>query len=110
RRSKITNSSEGVETIKYKNLILEPRSREVKVKGEEIQLTSKEFKILELLVCNPKKVFTKTNLFETVWEEEFLGDDNTINVHISNLRNKINLLDNENDYIKTIWGVGFKMD
>ncbi len=57
RRSKITNSSEGVETIKYKNLILEPRSREVKVKGEEIQLTSKEFKILELLVCNPKKVF-----------------------------------------------------
>ncbi|PWX26190.1 DNA-binding response regulator, partial [Clostridium perfringens] len=110
RRSKITNSSEGVETIKYKNLILEPRSREVKVKEEEIQLTSKEFKILELLVCNPKKVFTKANLFETVWEEEFLGDDNTINVHISNLRNKINLLDNENDYIKTIWGVGFKMD
>ena len=41
---------------------------------------------------------------------EFLGDDNTINVHISILRNKINLLDNENDYIKTIWGVGFKMD
>ena len=78
RRSKITNLSEGVETIKYKNLILEPRSREVKVKGEEIQLTSKEFKILELLVCNPKKVFTKANLFETVWEEEFLGDDNTI--------------------------------
>ena len=83
---------------------------EVLARVEEIQLTSKEFKILELLVCNPKKVFTKANLFETVWEEEFLGDDNTINVHISNLRNKINLLDNENDYIKTIWGVGFKMD
>lgn len=111
RRNKIiSNKKEENTTLKYKKLILEPKSREVRVNGEELQLTSKEFKILELLVSNPKRVFTKGNLFETVWEEEFFGDDNTINVHISNLRNKIGALDNENDYIKTIWGVGFKME
>lgn len=111
RRNKIiSNKKEENTTLKYKKLIIEPKSREVRVNGEELQLTSKEFKILELLVSNPKRVFTKGNLFETVWKEEFLGDDNTINVHISNLRNKIGALDSENDYIKTIWGVGFKMD
>lgn len=110
RRSKITTNNEVIDILEYKRLTLEPKSREVKVNGQEIQLTSKEFKILELLVSNPKKVFTKGNLFETVWEEEFFGDDNTINVHISNLRNKIAVLDNENEYIKTIWGVGFKME
>ncbi|MDZ4993799.1 response regulator [Clostridium perfringens] len=111
RRNKIiSNKKEENTTLKYKKLILKPKSREVRVNGEELQLTSKEFKILELLVSNPKRVFTKGNLFETVWKEEFLGDDNTINVHISNLRNKICALDSENDYIKTIWGVGFKMD
>lgn len=110
RRSKIINHEEEVAILKYKKLTLEPKSREVRVNGEGLQLTSKEFKILELLVSNPKRVFTKGNLFETVWEEEFFGDDNTINVHISNLRNKISALDGENDYIKTIWGVGFKME
>lgn len=110
RRSKIINHEEEVAILKYKKLTLEPKSREVRVNGERLQLTSKEFKILELLVSNPKRVFTKGNLFETVWEEEFFGDDNTINVHISNLRNKISALDSENDYIKTIWGVGFKME
>ncbi|MDZ5253465.1 response regulator transcription factor [Clostridium sp. LIBA-8841] len=111
RRNKIiSNKKEENTTLKYKKLILEPKSREVRVNGEGLQLTSKEFKILELLVSNPKRVFTKGNLFETVWEEEFFGDDNTINVHISNLRNKIGALDSENDYIKTIWGVGFKME
>lgn len=110
RRSKITTNNEVIDILEYKRLTLEPKSREVKVNERELQLTSKEFKILELLVSNPKKVFTKGNLFETVWEEEFFGDDNTINVHISNLRNKIAVLDNENEYIKTIWGVGFKME
>ena len=110
RRSKITNSSEVVETIKYKNLILEPRSREVKVKGEELQLTSKEFKILELLVCNPKKVFTKANLFENVWQEEYLGDDNTIMVHISHLRDKIEEDPKNPCKIKTIRGIGYRFE
>ncbi|MGL5870461.1 response regulator transcription factor [Clostridium chrysemydis] len=109
RRSKFNNSLEN-EKLKFKNLEIDPSSREVRVNGELLNLTLKEFKILELLVKNPKRVFTKANLFERVWEEEFLGDDNTINVHMSNLRNKLSELDSENEYIKTIWGVGFKME
>lgn len=57
---------------------------------------------------NPKKVFTKNNLYETVWQEHFMGDDNTINVHISNLRNKLAKINPNIDYIKTVWGIGFK--
>ncbi|WP_194192320.1 response regulator transcription factor [Clostridium chrysemydis] len=109
RRSKFNNSLEN-EKLKFKNLEIDPSSREVRINGELLSLTLKEFKILELLVKNPKRVFTKANLFERVWEEEFLGDDNTINVHMSNLRNKLSELDSENEYIKTIWGVGFKME
>ena len=57
---------------------------------------------------NPNKVFTRGNLFESVWESEFLGDDNTVNVHVSNLRSKIAKADTE-EYIQTVWGIGFKL-
>ncbi|MDO5039149.1 response regulator transcription factor [Clostridium sp.] len=95
--------------LRYKEIELDKEKLEVKVKGELIPLTAKELSILKLLLENPNKVFTKANLFESVWNEEFLGDDNTINVHISNIRSKINKIDKENDYIKTIWGIGFKL-
>lgn len=95
-------------TLRYKEIELDKEEVRVEVRGQEIQLTAKEFAILELLMSNPKKVFTKANLFEHVWNEEFFGDDNTVNVHMSNLRNKIAAIDKENDYIKTVWGIGFK--
>ncbi|MGL5244714.1 MAG: response regulator transcription factor [Sarcina sp.] len=94
----------------HKNIILEKESRQVIVKGEKISLTLREFNILELLMSNPNKVFTRANLFESVWNSEFLGDDNTVNVHVSNLRGKISKIDKETDYIKTIWGIGFKLN
>ena len=93
----------------YKEIELDREEVRVMVRGQELQLTAKEFAILELLMSNPKKVFTKANLFEHVWNEEFFGDDNTVNVHMSNLRNKIASIDKENDYIKTVWGIGFKL-
>ena len=58
---------------------------------------------------NPHKVFTRANLFESVWQDEFMGDDNTVNVHISNLRAKISKIDKENEYIQTVWGIGFRL-
>ena len=79
------------------------------IKENEITLTAREFAILELLMSNPKKVFTRANLFESVWENEFLGDDNTVNVHVSNLRSKLSKVDKGTDYIKTVWGIGFKL-
>ena len=54
-------------------------------------------------------MFTRANLFEAVWKDEFIGDDNTVNVHISNLRAKISKIDKENEYIQTVWGIGFKL-
>lgn len=96
-------------TLEYKEMELDMEEVRVVVRGKELQLTAKEFAILELLMSNPKKVFTRANLFEHVWNDEFLGDDNTVNVHISNLRNKIASIDKENDYIKTVWGIGFKL-
>lgn len=96
--------------LNHKNITLNKELIEVKVNNEPISLTAKEYLILKLLMSNPNKVFTRANLFESVWKDEFLGDDNTINVHISNIRSKIAAVDKENDYIKTIWGIGFKME
>lgn len=95
--------------FKYKELVLNRESVEVLVMDKKLQLTAKEFHIIELLISNPTKVFTRANLFEQVWEGDFLGDDNTVNVHISNLRSKIAAIDAENQYIKTVWGIGFKL-
>lgn len=95
--------------IDFKNISLNKDLREVKVNGELLNLTSREYLILELFLSNPKKVFTRENIFESVWKDTFMGDDNTIKVHISNLRSKIAQLDKDNDYIQTVWGIGFKL-
>ncbi|MGL5087104.1 MAG: response regulator transcription factor [Clostridium sp.] len=95
--------------LKYKNIILDSEARQVSVNKNEIALTVREFSILELLISNPHKVFTRANLFETVWENEFLGDDNTVNVHVSNLRSKLSKADKETEYVQTVWGIGFKL-
>lgn len=95
--------------LTHKNILLNSESREVFIKGEAIHLTIKEFDILELLMKNPSKVFTKSNIFESLWNENYLGDDNTVNVHVSNLRNKLLIADSNNEYIQTIWGIGFKL-
>lgn len=95
--------------LSYKNIILDMESKEVLIRNNPITLTFREYSILELLMSNPKKVFTKANIFETVWKDNFFGDDNTINVHISNLRTKLAQADTETKYIQTIWGIGFKL-
>jgi Response regulators consisting of a CheY-like receiver domain and a winged-helix DNA-binding domain len=102
-----TNSQENILT--YKGISLNRETRQVFVNQQEISLTVREFSILELLMTYPKKVFTKANLFEHVWNDTFIGDDNTVNVHISNLRSKIAQVDPDSQYIHTVWGIGFKM-
>lgn len=95
--------------LTYKEITIDKEQMQLSVKGKPIQVTVKEFAIMDLLMTNPKKVFTRPNMFEHVWNEEFLGDDNTINVHVSNLRSKIGAIDSDNEYIKTVWGIGFKL-
>ncbi|WP_105614418.1 response regulator transcription factor [Vallitalea okinawensis] len=77
--------------------------------GENIKLTSKEFEILKVFITNPKRVFTKAQIYNHVWQDEYYGDENVINVHMRRLREKIE--DNPSDpiYIKTLWGIGYKL-
>lgn len=79
-------------------------------KNEYIQLTSTEYKLLLLLMSSPKKVFTKKQIFEYVWNEPFYSDDNTIMVHISKLRDKIGEDSKNPVYLKTIRGLGYKFE
>ena len=83
---------------------------QVAVNGEELKMTRREFLILELFLRYPHKVFSKANLYETVWGDEFVDDANTLNVHISKLRSKLKERLPEANYIQTVWGVGFKFD
>jgi DNA-binding response OmpR family regulator len=95
--------------LRHKHLTLNRETMEVKVKDKFLSLTAREFAILELFLTYPNKVFTKANLFEHVWKGEFLGDDNTVHVHVSNLRSKIAKADKDTEYIHTVWGIGFKL-
>ena len=96
--------------LSYKDISLNTESKVVKVGQTIITLTAREFAILELLLVNPNKVYSKGNIFESIWGEEFLGDDNTVNVHVSRLRNKLSSAnDNGEDYIETIWAMGYKL-
>ena len=90
-------------------LTLEPDSRAVSVNGREVPLTGREFDILALLMRNPRRAFSRAQIYEAVWGEDFLGDDNTVNVHVSNLRSKLARADPDAAYIKTVWGIGFKL-
>ncbi|RMC95840.1 DNA-binding response regulator [Clostridium autoethanogenum] len=104
-----SNSNEKQNILTYKNMTLDRENHKVFINSQEVILTIREFCILELLMSYPKKVFTKANLFEHVWKDKFISDDNTINVHMSNLRSKIAKIDPDTEYIHTVWGIGFKM-
>lgn len=109
RYVKFQNSSSGSEKIIYKDIVLNTETKEVYVNSEEVIFTAREFKILELFLTHPKKVFSKANLFESIWEDEYMGDDNTVNVHMSNIRNKLHKANPYEEYIETIWGMGYKL-
>lgn len=77
--------------------------------GHEVPLTTREFSILALLMEQPRRAFSRAQIYESVWGEEFMGDENTVNVHVSNLRSKLSKAGPGREYIKTVWGIGFKM-
>lgn len=80
----------------------------VTYEGREIALTAKEMHLLQLFMENPKKVYTKANLYESVWNDVYYYEDNTINVHISNLRNKLKKATGQ-EFIETVWGIGYRL-
>lgn len=108
RRYKKFSSPAAEAVLTWGDLKLDRESVAVTVGGKDISLTAREFEILALLMKKPQKVFTREQIYERVWGEDYMGDDNTVNVHISNLRAKLSKA-SEREYIKTVWGIGFKM-
>ncbi|QAA34634.1 response regulator transcription factor [Clostridium manihotivorum] len=102
------NKSKEAQNIVYGDIELDEESCEAFKAGRLLDLTSTEYKILSLFMKNVDKVFTKKQIFETVWEEVYYGDDNTIMVHISNLRDKIEDNPKKPEYLRTVRGLGYK--
>ena len=93
--------------ITLKDLKLDRQSRRVFISGEEVNLTTKEFEVLELLLLNPGKVYSRDNLLKIIWGEEYPGDVRTVDVHIRRLREKIEANPSEPRYVQTKWGLGY---
>ena len=105
RRSKRDATNDN---MRYKGFIMDKELLDITINGELLSLTKQEYKIIKLLMKNPNKVFTKQDIYEYAWEDYYMGEDKTINVHISNIRKKIKeVVDDE--LVETVWGIGFKL-
>lgn len=107
RRFAGTNET-PTQQLQYKDLILNQALFTASVNGQEIPLTKQEFKILELLLSHPNKVYSKQDIYDYAWNDFYIGEDKTINVHISNIRKKLKAVSTE-EYIETVWGIGFRL-
>lgn len=92
----------------YRDWVLDLDEMTLTVAGQPVNLTAHEFKIVELLAGRPKRVFTKQQIYEAVWEQDYAVEDKTITVHISNIRSKLRPSSTDG-YIQTVWGIGFKL-
>ncbi len=105
RRTSKSDSSPSV--IKYGDLQLNSEYRRVYVKDKEINLTSREYEVLELLVSTPGKIYGREELLKTIWGDEYPGDERTVDVHVRRLREKLESNPSEPRFVKTKWGSGY---
>lgn len=96
--------------IVIEGLRINTENRTVKVDGEDVRLTPMEYKILELLARNRKRVFSAEEIYRNVWNEDIAVGDNTIAVHIRHIREKTEINPKEPRYVKVVWGIGYKID
>ena len=107
RSSKKEKVEENTKVYTFGNIKVDCESRRVYINGVEVNLTAKEFDLLELLMLNPNKVYSRENLLNIVWGYDYPGDVRTVDVHIRRLREKIEGNPSEPQYIHTKWGVGY---
>ena len=100
----------GAKVYFYKELKLYPEGRKVLVLDTPLSLTAYEYEILFLLIRNPEKVYSRELLYEQIWKGGYYGENNTVNVHVSNLRRKIKEAGAGDEYIRTVYGIGFKLE
>jgi two-component system response regulator VanR len=110
RMSKAAQAEPKENEIEIDDLVINTATHEVKVGGREVRLTKTEFDILELLARNRGRVFSAEHIYEKVWNEPFYRSDNTVMVHIRKIREKIEENSRKPKYIKTVWGVGYKIE
>ena len=101
--------AEKEHNLSFREMVLNRDTFQVRI-GEKIlpKITKQEFAILELLLRNPKQVFSKEDIFEYAWDEPYMGETKTLDVHISNIRKKIKAVTPE-EYIETVWGIGYRL-
>lgn len=104
-----TTAAEPDSCITNGSIVLDNRTKTVKVDGEEIKLTPTEFEILRLFMEHPEEVFSLAQIYRRVWNDEALGAESTVAVHIRHLREKIEIDPADPKYIKVVWGQGYKM-
>ncbi|PEQ81049.1 response regulator transcription factor [Bacillus cereus] len=102
------NTAQEKTTLSFKGLTFNLNTYTVHTNKEEINLTGKELELLKFFTSNPGQVFTKTQLFQNVWDDNYIEDDNTVMVHIRKLRKKIEIDPSNPKFIQTIWGIGYK--
>ena len=105
-----TARSDNQSEFRTGGLVIRDDLKEVTVDGEKVKLTPIEYNILLLLVKNQGKVFSINQIYENVWNEEAIGEDNTVAVHIRHIREKIEINPKEPRYLKVVWGVGYKVE
>jgi len=109
RYRQYNDNNDSGKNLHYRELSMDTQSRQVWVNGREIRLTMKEYEILQLLLLNKGMVLSIPQIYERVWREEFLHSENTVMMHIANLRNKIKEATEGEEYVQTVWGRGYKL-
>lgn len=103
------NQEPESDILVHGQLVLNRKTFLVTIEGKELpRITKQEFAILELLLKHPEQVFSKEDIFEYAWEEPYMGETKTLDVHISNIRKKIKAI-TEDEYIETVWGIGYRL-
>ncbi len=110
RYTTLSSSTQGDTIYEAGGLIINDDLKKVTVDGEEVKLTPIEYNILLLLMKNKGKVYSISQIYEEIWNEEAIGADNTVAVHIRHIREKIEINPKEPRYLKVVWGVGYKIE
>lgn len=111
RYTQLSNQSNQEENVyEVGGLVIQDDLKKVTIDGEEVKLTPIEYNILLLLVKNKGRVYSINQIYESIWNEEAIGADNTVAVHIRHIREKIEINPKEPRYLKVVWGVGYKIE
>jgi len=108
RAGSLVHSAKNDDRIHFGNVMIDKKSYSIKVEGQEVSLSAKEFELLFYLAKHKNQVFSKSQLLDAIWGFEAYGDENTITVYIRRIREKIEAIPSNPTYIKTVWGIGYK--